>query len=167
MRRDFCSRDNGLVGSSNCECINIQNAKVTGSFKGTAQMLITEDLGSPTVTHENCVPFHGNVYISTAAAELMRLNVVGEDCDPLMATGTETFHGSFGPSLQRSARPPISTAGLGTLNGVVNPHGVLRMKLKWPITSVSGVVPPHSGTAKITHAATPSWPVSASRVTIE
>jgi hypothetical protein len=132
---------------SNCECINIQDARVSGNLWGSAQLLITEDLGSPTVTPEqNCVPFYGVIYITSGAntdsAAATKLDVVGLDCDPLATSAAESFRGSFGPnlpmSLTKTSHPSISMTDFGTLKGTVNANGVLRMKLKSPRTSEIG-----------------------------
>jgi hypothetical protein len=132
---------------SNCECINIQDARVSGNLWGSAQLLITEDLGSPTVTPEqNCVPFYGVIYITSAAntdsAAATKLDVVGLDCDPLATSAAESFRGSFAPnlpmSLTKTSHPSISMTDFGTVKGTVNANGVLRMKLKSPRTSEIG-----------------------------
>jgi hypothetical protein len=131
-----------------CSCVNIQNAKVTGNFKGTAQLLITEDLGSPSVTQitNNCLPFFGDIYITTAATklaapEIVRLNVLGADCDPINSIGPETLSGGFGLTLPvaffDASLPPVTTAGFGTLNGTVNNNGVLRIAIKGPLSPAS------------------------------
>jgi hypothetical protein len=163
-----CPSGNGSLGS-NCECINIQNAKVNGNPRGSAQLLITEDLGSPTVTQmQNCVPFYGVIYItaaSTDAAPATRWDLVGVDCDPLAPTGTESFHGSFGPnlplSLTNASHPSISTADFGTLKGTVNADGVLRLKLKGPRTAEAD-----DDTASSPSAKEPDAPVSATPAAI-
>lgn len=131
-----------------CSCVNIQNGKVTGNFRGTAQLLITEDLGSPSVTQisNNCLPFFGDIYITTAATklaapEIVRLNVVGADCDPINAIGPETLSGGFGLTLPVSffdaSLPPVTTAGFGVLSGTVNSNGVLRITVKGPLSAAS------------------------------
>jgi hypothetical protein len=157
---------------SNCECINIQDARVSGNLWGSAQLLITEDLGSPTVTPEqNCVPFYGVIYITSAAntdsASATKLDVVGVDCDPLATSAAESFRGSFGPnlpmSLTKESHPSISMTDYGTLKGTVNANGVLRMKLKSPRTSEIGEDTTSSTGAKdpdVPAAATPAAAVS-------
>ena len=101
-----------ICPSGTCECVNIQNANVTGNFRGTANLLITEDVNATTVEQpNNCQPFFGTATFngSTGTAAL---NITGADCDPLAAAGPETIQGGYGIVLPASA--PAS-AGHGTL----------------------------------------------------
>jgi hypothetical protein len=153
----FCPSGNP---STNCQCIIISNAKVTGTLKGTATLYITEDLNAPTDSQltNNCLPFFGGIDVNVAATKLgepetATLNLVGADCNAITAIGPETLSGGFGITV------PPATAGYGSLNGTVNSSGVVRLTLHGPLTGFSASPSP-SGSAS----PSPTPPISISAV---
>ena len=91
-----------ICPSGNCQCLTITGAKVTGSMAGTgtADLSVTEDIGSETTSSgDTCTPFFGVANLTTTLQKTPlteSLNLGGMSCDALTPNSKNTIQGGFG-----------------------------------------------------------------------